>query len=439
MANLTVSQNGHILRAEMYIIGSILLDNTCLDIALEMVKSQDFDSPLGRTIFSAIEKIAENGEQVNQASILSIALLEPTFEANNGISYLSSCVNNLPSANSIEHFCKIVRQNSIKRRVIEFSDELRTLQWTIVDNVDEEVAKLSDKLLAISSSSAVSPWKDWSYSLSDACTELMNKDAGQVIQSGFIDLDAKITGFKSGELVIVAARPGMGKTALGLNILMNVAFYQERPIAFFSLEMTRRELVYRVISAMVGINGNAIREKHMKEEEWQRLFDFAERYKTASIYIDETPALNISTLRARAHRMHRQYGISMIIIDYIQLMHADIKNGSRELEIATISRSLKEIAKTLHIPVIALSQLNRNVDSRADKHPILSDIRESGSIEQDADKIFFIYREDCYRQDAERDNTAEIMIAKQRNGPTGIVKLHWSGEYTRFSNLEQEF
>lgn len=426
--------------AEKNVIGSILIDEMCIDIAMEIVKPQDFYTHMAEVIYSAMCDLRKSDKPINLATILSIVQSDIHFANNNGLDYLNACMDDLPSANQIESFCSMVRSESLHRKLLKFSDDIKQIQWSAVDDADSEIAKLGDELLNMTTESAVSPWQDFKSALRLSYDDLSSEDTGPKVTSGFIDLDAKMTGFRPGALTIVAARPAMGKTAFGLNILSHVAFDLNIPVAFFSLEMTTLELVNRVISSTASINGTAIRQKNMNDAEWARFIQAVEEHVNAKIFIDETPGIDISILKERARRLQRQHGIGLVIVDYLQLMHADNKRIlNREQEVSTISRGLKALAKELKIPVIALAQLNRALDSRGDKHPIMSDLRESGSIEQDSDNILFIHREDYYKSDNNKDNTAEIIIAKQRNGPTGVVKLHWSGEFTRFSNLAKTY
>lgn len=425
--------------AEQAIIGCVLIDNDTLAIAREIIKSEDFFSKCNQMIFSSMCASEDSGKQITAASVLVDLMNDPSFNDAGGISYLTNCSSQCPSAQSVTHYAKIVRDESIKRKVGLFGETLRNISQNRVEDIDAEISKLSDELLSLTSTSKITPWMDFKSAVQSACNELVNNEPSCVIPSGFIDLDAKITGFRPGALTIVAARPAMGKTAFGLNLMQYAAFKLNIPVAFFSLEMTADELVNRTLSCMSSINGNAIRQKRLNDDEWNRLLDSAAKYSEARIYIDETAAIDISILRERARRLHKQYGIRMIIVDYLQLMRSGSKRvQNREQEVADISRGLKEIAKELKIPVIALAQLNRAVDARTCKQPVLSDLRESGSIEQDADNILFIHREDYYKPNETPTNEAEIIIAKQRSGPTGIIKLHWEGEYTRFSNLEQD-
>lgn len=425
--------------AEQGIIGCVLIDNDTLAIAREIIKPQDFYSVCNQLIFTSMCASEDKGNPITLASIICDIGNDQSFINAGGVSYLVECSSQLPSTLNVASYAKIIRAESIKRKVCLFGDSLKNINEINYDEIDSEVSKLGDQLLSICSDSKVSPWVNFETALQSSVEQLTSDSITGVIPSGYIDLDAKITGFRPGALTIIAARPAMGKTAFGLNIMINVALYQDIPVAFFSLEMTKEELVNRIYSSVGSINGNAIRQQKMTDEEWNRLFDVVECYRKAKIFIDETPALDISTLKERARRLHRQYDIKMIIVDYLQLMRSSNKRAfNREQEVADISRGLKGIAKELNIPVIALSQLNRALDSRSDKRPILSDLRESGSIEQDADNILFIHRDDYYNPNAEPTNEAEIIIAKQRSGPTGIVKLHWSGEFTRFSNLEHK-
>ena len=267
---------------------------------------------------------------------------------------------------------------------------------------------------------------------------ILESDKKTRVLTGLVDLDAKLTNLKPGTLTIIAARPAMGKTALGVNIMCNAALRGGIPVGFFSLEMTANELIIRLICGESEVNGEAIRQQKMTDSEWSRVLSSAESLTKANIFINQTPAVDISLLKELAKRMQRTHGIRLLIVDYLQLITSSQRRiQSREQEVATISRGLKLIAKELSIPVIAMSQLNRGTDARADKKPILSDLRESGSIEQDADNVLFIHRDDYYSH--ENTCTAEIIIAKQRNGATGSVNLHWNGEITKFGDLEREF
>lgn len=435
-SNIPITES--VMFAERSVIGSILIDENTLDIAREILKPEDFYAVCNQEIFGVMCHLQDVGKKISTAGIYSELASHKTFEDVGGINYLIECSNQLPNTNMVEHYSEIVKNESSKRRLFKFADVIKDLSSKPVDNLNSEIARLSDEMLGICSENNVTPWQPFDKVLERACNALFDNNKSEVISSGFVDLDEKITGFRPGEFIVIAARPGVGKTALGLNIFRHVTIDLKLSAAFFSLEMTDEELAYRMISCMSSVNGNAIRQQHLTDEEWNRFLDAVEVYKSAKdrIIIDDTPAISISTLRERAKRIQRQFGIKMIIIDYLQLMtSASKKVQSREQEIADVSRELKRVAKELHVPVIAMAQLNRAVETRSIKQPIMSDIRDSGSIEQDADKIFFISREGSDPK-SKQDDEAEILIAKHRNGPTGTIKLYWEGQYTRFSNLE---
>lgn len=434
---MQVQQPNRAFTAEKSVIGAILIDETVLGIAREIISHEDFYSSIHQEIFKAMCELNNSGSPINLASLAVSLGNNQSFNDNGGLSYLIECSNTCPTASSIEYDAKLVRDDAVRRKLLSFSDSIKIIANQNITDIDSMISSLSTELMAMSAKTSVTPWIPFSTSIENVCTQMIDESTGETMKTGFLDLDAKLTGLKSGALCIIAARPAMGKTALGLNIMANMAIDSDMPVAFFSLEMTADELTNRVISARAKINGNAIQQKKLSEIEWERYLDATNKLHGAKIYIDETPAIDISVIRDRARRMHVQYGIKALIVDYLQLMTCGAKRvQNREQEIATISRGLKGIAKELHIPVIAMAQLNRAVDARADKRPVLSDLRESGSMEQDADIVMFIHREDYYQPNSEPTHEAEIIIAKHRNGPTGIVKLNWQGEYTLFSNLE---
>ena len=418
--------------AEQNVIGCILLDNRTIDIVREIVKPEDFYAVYNQVIYRAMCHLEDTGQPINTATVYNQVANDLTFKNVGGIEYLTNCTSALPSANSISQFARIIRSDSIRRRLSAFSGVVKQVSESVSDDIDAEITKLSDELLSLAEHK-ITPWMSFSEVMREACDVLFNKTGANFIPSGFIDLDALIAGFSPGTVSIIAARPGVGKTAFALNIMQNAVLKYGKKVAFFSLEMRKIELVFRIWGCMASVNGDAIRRQRLSDDEWNRLFDAAEKYKDSKIYIDDTAAIDISTLRERSKRMKRQYDIDMLIVDYLQLMHSEgRKFQSREQEVADISRRLKEISKDLDIPIIALAQINRECESRAEKRPVMSDLRESGSLEQDADNILFLYRENTDSQET------EVNVAKQRNGMTGTIKLHWKGEFYRFSNLEQD-
>lgn len=421
--------------AEKGVIGCIMIDEQCFDVAQGMVKPQDFQNRNAEIIFAAMKSLREKGTPINLATVLMLVGNDEFFRQNNGIDYLTTSSMEIGHANGLKHFCGIVRSEAIHRRLLTFSDEIKAKDWATVEDADSEVARLEDELSTIADADATAPWSSFNDVMNEVLENFMSPEPACYINTGLCDLDAKLQ-LKPETLTIIAARPAIGKSALGINILSHIAFDLKLPVAFFSLEMSKEEVVTRVISSTANVNGNAFRVKHMEDDEWVRVMSVAEKYKDADMFIDSTPSLDISTLRERAGRIQRQHGLTCIIIDYLQLMTADGKRvNTREQEVSKISRGLKMIAKTLKIPVIALSQLSRNLETRADKHPVLSDLRESGAIEQDADNVLFLHRE----REEGKDQYADLDIAKQRNGPTGRIKLFWNGRITKFTCLDESF
>lgn len=423
--------------AERAVIGDILNDNSVVGIARSMLKEEDFFSEANRRLFGAICKLDDDRKPINVATLFSMIGNDPSFANAGGVFYITECSNQAVTSASIESDAKIVHDDSVRRKLSSLADGLKSMMEAGVDNIEEVLSSVSSEIMALGASTNVTPWTVFNDSLESVCKELASDEPVNAIKTGFIDLDSKLVGLKPGTLTIIAARPAMGKTALGLNILANVGIDQDLPCAMFSLEMTADELTNRIISSRAKVNSTAMRKKVLSDDEWESIVRVVDKTQTSKIYIDETPGIDIRVLSDRAKRMHAQYGIRLIIVDYLQLMTSNSKRAqNREQEISIISRGLKALAKELKIPVIAIAQLSRGVESRADKRPLLSDLRESGSIEQDADVVTFIYREDYYQPNAEPNNTAEVIIAKHRGGPTGIVKLHWNGDFTLFSDLE---
>lgn len=426
---------------EQGVLGSMLLDPSTVYMVKDALTADDFYSELNRIILNEIFELSDKGKPIDLANVYA-GLIHTSererklLEESGDFSYISNLMQRLPTAANIESYIDGIKRLSAQRKMDHWGDVLKEMAKSNLDDVDSSITKVSEEIANLVSSRGKFPWKTLPQAVSSAMEELMNSDNSGVLSTGYYALDAKLTGLRPGALTIVAARPAMGKTAFGLNIIANACIYNHIPGAFFSLEMTSDELLHRTISNLASINGNAIRRQKLTQDEWNRYLQASERCTNEHLYVDDTPAISISVLRDRVKRMYNQYGIRILVVDYLQLMCSDKKRiQNREQEVADISRGLKAIAKELHIPVVALSQLNRALDSRADKRPVLSDLRESGSIEQDADNVLFIHREDYYHPNDEQTGEAEIIIAKQRSGPTGIVKLKWVGEFTRFENI----
>lgn len=428
------------LKAEQSIIGAILLDPSVLDIAKEYISDSDFYAEYNREIFRAACELSNRGDAINLASMLGALINAPSFNHNGGVLILTRATETCPSASLIEQFAKSMKKYAAMRTLESLGDSAKLAASGQNGDVYAYISTLKNELEKIGDGRAESFYVPFDKAINDVIVSLRNSNDELTVTSGFVDLDKMIVGFKPGTLTIVAARPAMGKTAFGLNILVNSVFKQDVPTAFFSLEMTASELVKRIISCKELVNGNAMKTGKLSDGELTRVLDFGAKYSNSKVYIDETPALDIDTFQDRAKQLKKKMNVGLIIIDYLQYMRSIKKTiNSREQEIADISRGLKAISKELQIPVISLAQLNRNLDARSDKRPVLSDLRESGGIEQDADTIMFLYRDDYYHPNETPNNVAEVIVAKQRSGPTGVIKLHWEGQYTRFDNLDKYF
>lgn len=438
---LTIPQS---LESEKSVLASILIDNSTIAVANDLILTEDFYNELHRQIFEAMQRLAEANAPIDIATLAAKLGPSKRFEDAGGIHFLIGLTQILPSAINIRRYAEIVRENAVLRRVIQISDNARLKARQPIDSVSDFVSSLNQEIYELTlkdSKRAYFTMREVMKSTFELIEELhANKDQVPGVSTGFVDLDEKTAGFRPGTLTIVAARPAMGKTALALNFLANAAMDKNVPAVFFSLEMTKEELGNRILCSRARLQGDRMRDGRFSQQEWNRLLGAMQLSMDAPIYVDETPAISITKLKAKARRLKEERNIGLIIIDYLQLMRGSSSNpNSREQEIAEISRDLKSLAKELAIPIIALSQLNRGVESRPDKRPMLSDLRESGAIEQDADVIIFIYRDDYYNKDSTDKGISELIIAKQRSGPTGTVKLKWFGEYTLFENLARDF
>lgn len=424
--------------AEIGIIGSVLLDNGALAPAREILQRDDFFSEETRVVYAAMLSLSDEGTPINLATVAMRVGADVFFDKAGGVQFLLACERDLPSACNVPHFARIVRAESLRRKVVAFGAHLSEIGQKPMRDADAQIASLSDELMRIADGGKVSPTVSLGESVGRVCAAIVNHESKRFVKSGFTDIDGMINGFYDGSLTVIAARPSMGKTALGLCIASNVAILSGIPVLFFSLEMQTDDLTTRIISARAGVDGNSIRRETLTCDEIGRILDAAKDIDGAPLRIDDTGGIDIAVLMDRARREHRANNTGMIVVDYLQLVTCrDRSVQTREQIVSTVSRSLKALAKELSIPVIALAQLSRATETRADKKPLLSDLRESGAIEQDADNVLFIHREDYYTH--QNTNEAEIIIAKQRSGPTGIVKLHWDGRYTRFSNLRNEY
>jgi len=440
----------HSLEAEMSILGGILLDNEAINRSLEILRPDEFYRESHRKIFRAMIDLSNSGEPCDLITLATILKKKGELEDVGGAAYLSTLVDYVPTAANIAYYCKIVKEKAISRYLITAATDIVTRSFSDVTDVDELLDNAQKVIFEISENKlrpAFFPVKDI---LKDTIRNIEKlyekKEHVTGVPTGFLDLDGMTAGFQKGDLIIVAGRPSMGKTAFALNLGQHAAMHadQKRGVAIFSLEMSKEQLVTRLLCSESKIDASRLRTGHLLETDWGRLMNGAGKLHDALIYIDDSPAISVLEMRAKCRRLKADKDIGIIIVDYLQLMRGGANSESRQQEISEISRSLKALAKELDIPVVALSQLNRGLESRTDKRPMMSDLRESGAIEQDADVIMFVYRdavycEACKRRDGSctiegHDRNAEIIIGKQRNGPIGSVNLIFNGEYTKFEN-----
>lgn len=429
------------IQAERAVIASIILDNATLTLISGKLSAEDFYDSVNGKIYRACVELDQCGLPIDIATIYTKLSDDKALQERGGTYYLAQISNEIPSAIMIERHAQLVINDSIRRRLSAFGQRLQMDAEKPIFDIEEYVSNASETMHQIIDDTGANSFFDLNTATKSACEEMMaamqNGGAVKGIQTGFHDLDNIITGLRPGTLTILAARPAMGKTALALNILANVAIRRQIPSAIFSLEMTATELATRIISAQSRVDSSCIKKGALSDEQWDSIMNSIEKMHDSPLFIDDGSGITISTLRDRARRLQMQRGIKFIVVDYLQLLTSGSKRvQNREQEVADIARGLKNLSKELSVPVLALAQLNRSVESRSDKHPFLSDLRESGSIEQDADNILFIHRPAYYDKSLGEDNVAEIMIAKQRNGATGSVNLHWNGKLTEFSNLE---
>jgi replicative DNA helicase len=434
----------HSIEAEQSLLGGLLIDNSALDQIADTVSSKDFYRQDHRLIFIHINKLMD---ETNPADVITVAeSLEKNSELAGvgGIAYLGSLAENMPSVANIRGYAKIIRDNSILRNLITVgSDIVEGAFLPKGKDAQQLLDEMEAKLFAIAETESNRlGYKDFQAVIAQVVRDLEERgqNPGTVtgLSTGFVDLDNLTTGLHGGELIIVAGRPSMGKTALAMNIAEACGVDQNKAVAIFSMEMGSEQIVTRLLGSVAKVNQQKMRTGKMDDDDWAKIADGLGRLNEAPLFIDEGSALNSYELRARARRLHRstEAGLGLIVVDYIQLMSplGGQQGENRATEISEISRSLKSLAKELNVPVVALSQLNRNVDSRPDKRPQMSDLRESGAIEQDADVIMFIYRDEVYNPDSPDKGIAEIILSKQRSGPIGTVKLTFVGEFTRFEN-----
>jgi len=432
----------HSIEAEQAVLGCMLLDSEVIPAVTELIKSSDFYRDDHREICEAIIDIVEKAGPVDIITVSEQLQHRGTLEAVGGLDYLASITSAVPTTANARHYAKIVEEKSLLRKLIKATSEISNMCY----GASEEAAYVLDKaeksifdILEKRTSQGFSHIKDVLLDTFNRLEELYNnKSYITGIPTGFTDLDYKTSGLQNSDLILIAARPGMGKTAMALNIAQYAAVHKHVPVALFNLEMSKDQLVNRMLCSEVMVDSQKMRTGKLDDDDWNKIAQALAPLSEAPIYIDDTPGLSVMDIRAKCRRLKLEKNLGLVVIDYLQLMQGRGKTESRQQEVAEISRSLKILAKELNVPVITMSQLSRGPETRTDHRPMLSDLRESGAIEQDADIVMFLYRDDYYNPDTEKKNIAEVIIAKHRHGSTGTVELRWFGEYTKFANLKKD-
>jgi len=433
--------------AEQAVLGGLLVDTRRWDEVADIVRGEDFYLRQHREIFSAIRALQEGGHPVDIVTTSEWLKNQGTLEPAGGLAYLGELANRTPGTTNVVAYAKIVRERSVLRALLDAAAEISEKAYqpegldteALIDFAERTVFGISDNdRRALSGFQSIQGLLTQAV---DRIEELYQSGAGITgVSTGFKDLDNLTSGLQDADLVVIAGRPSMGKTSLAMNLAENAAVGSKLPVAVFSMEMPGQQLAMRMLSSLGRINAHRVRTGQLTQDDWPRLTSAMGLLDEAPIFVDDTPALTPSELRSRVRRLTREHGkLGLVIVDYLQLMQTGESSENRAVEVANITRALKVIAKEARVPVAVLSQLNRGLEQRPNKRPIMSDLRESGAIEQDADLILFIYRDEVYNEDSPEKGTAEIIVAKQRNGPTGTVRLTFLGEYTRFENYSPPF
>ena len=436
--------------AEQAVLGAVLIENEAINIVSEFIAANDFYREAHRVIFSIMMNLYHEHEPIDLITIVDALKKEDKLESVGGIAYITSLANSVATAANVKYHAKIVSEKSVLRKLINVSTEIAGKAYEGSDEVEDQLDNAEKRILEIASNKTTSDYTAVGDMLFDAANHLaqLAENKGQVtgLSTGFVDLDKLTSGLQPSDFIILAARPSMGKTAFSLNLVQNVALRSHKKIkerkdkpytvAFFSLEMSKEQLLHRMLCAEAQIDSQRLRNGELSEEDWGKVWDACNRMADAKIIINDTPGITALEMRSVARRIKAEYDLDLIVVDYLQLMQGSGKSqrsgDNRQTEVSEISRSLKALARELKVPVIALSQLSRSVEARQVKRPMLSDLRESGSLEQDADIVAFLYREDYYNKETENQNITELIIAKHRNGPVDTVNLFFHKQFTKF-------
>ncbi|MEE0127729.1 MAG: replicative DNA helicase [Clostridia bacterium] len=431
------------VEAEQAVIGSMLTDRDAVISAIEILKEEDFYREDNKTIYEAILNLYNRSEPIDIITLKAELTSMGMFEKIGGLEYIVGLPEKVPTTANVERYINIVKEKSELRRLIKAANEIIEQGYDPTENIDDIMNSAEKKIFNIMQDKDQKTYSAIKDVLVDAFTELEQlynqKQHITGVPTGFIDLDYKMAGLHNSDLILIAARPAMGKSAFALNIATNAAVKAKVPAVLFSLEMSKEQMVNRILCSEAMVDSNKVRTGKIDDDDWIKLADTMGDLSEAPIYIDDTPGISINEIRAKCRKLKLERNIGLVVIDYLQLVQGSSKraSGSREQEISEISRSLKILAKEINVPVIALSQLSRAPEQRPDHRPMLSDLRESGAIEQDADIVMFLYRDDYYNEDSEDKGLAEVIVAKHRAGSTGTVKLVWLGNYTKFANMER--
>lgn len=432
------------IEAEKSVIGSMIMDRDAIVEASDLLTRADFYQAQYGILFEAMVELYQEGKPVDLVTLQNKLREKDVPETLMSLDFIRDLVDSVPTSANAAQYAYIVRDKATLRRLIKVTEEIATDCYLSKEDTEVILEKTEKSIFHLLQSHSGSqdfvPIREVVLNSLDAIEEAAkNKGAVTGIPTGFLDLDYKLTGLHPSELILVAARPAMGKTAFVLNIAQHVAFRHDYHVAVFSLEMSKEQLVTRLMAMESMVDSQLIRTGNLKDTEWEKLMESAGVIGNSNLIIDDTPGISIAELRSKCRRYKQSLGLDLIIIDYLQLMSGSSRrsNESRQQEISEISRSLKALAREIDVPVIALSQLSRAVEARQDHRPMLSDLRESGAIEQDADVVMFLYRDEYYNPDTEKKNLAEVIVAKQRNGATGTIELVWLGQYTKFANKER--
>lgn len=432
------------IEAEQAVLGAMLISEDAVNEALEILEADDFYRTSHQAIYRAVREVYDSGQPVDVITVTAaLRVRDNSLEGIGGADYLADLAGSMPTALHVNQYATIVREKALLRRIIGAASDIAEEGYSQDLSAADVLAEAEKRILELSQFQKT---RDFSH-ISDVLEttferieQLYNSDGNLTgVGTGYGELDRMTSGFQKSDLIIVAARPSVGKTAFALNVAQNVAVRNGLPVAIFSLEMSKDQLVQRMLCAEAYIDGHKLRNGTLDDEDWPKLSMGVSTLSNAPIYIDDSPGITVPEMRSKLRRLKLEHGLGFVVIDYLQLIHGRRTQGdNRQQEISEISRTLKQVARELEVPIVALAQLSRSVEQRQDKRPMLSDIRESGSIEQDADIVAFLYREDYYDPESERQNIIEIIIAKQRNGPTGKIDLVFLKNYNKFVNLEKQ-